>query len=154
MPGYAGGTKANPTYEEVCTGETGHAEVIQVEFDPTVLPYEKLLYVFFKLHDPTQVNRQGNDVGTQYRSVIFAHSDEQKKTAEKLIADLNASGDYKTRIATQVEPYKEFYKAENYHKDYYNSNRGVGYCIAVIDPKIEKLYRDFKDITKPEESNA
>ncbi len=150
MPGYAGGQKANPTYEEVSSGNSGHAEVIQVEFDPAILTYKQLLYVFFKLHDPTQVNRQGNDAGTQYRSVVFAHTDEQKKVATDLIAELTASGDYKKPIATQVQPYTMFYKAENYHENYYNSNREAGYCLVVIDPKITKLYKEFGDMVKPE----
>lgn len=148
VPGYAGGTTENPTYEQVCSGSTGHAEVIQVEFDPAELSYKQLLEVFFKLHDPTAVNRQGADVGTQYRSVIFAHSDAQKKTAEDLIAELEASGQYAKKIATDVVSAAKFYKAENYHENYYNSNRGSGYCMAVIDPKIEKLYKEFGNITK------
>lgn len=149
LPGYAGGTKDNPTYEEVASGTTGHAEVIQVEFDPHVLSYRKLLEVFFKMHDPTSVNRQGPDTGTAYRSVVFVHSDEQKKTAEALIAELNASGMYSKKIVTDVVPATQFYKAEDYHENYYNSNRGSGYCLAVIDPKIEKLYKEFGNITKP-----
>ncbi|MBI3255701.1 MAG: peptide-methionine (S)-S-oxide reductase MsrA [Candidatus Andersenbacteria bacterium] len=152
VPGYAGGITENPTYEEVCAGTTGHAEVIQVEFDPTVLSYKQLLEVFFKLHDPTTVNRQGPDTGTQYRSVIFAHSEQQKKTAEDLITELDASGEYKKKIVTEVASFEKFYKAENYHENYYNSNRGSGYCLAVIDPKIEKLYKQFGDLTKPEHS--
>lgn len=150
VPGYAGGQKENPTYDEVCSGTTGHAEVIQVEFDPAVLSYKQLLEVFFKLHDPTTANRQGADVGTQYRSVIFADSDEQKKIAEEVIQELDASGEYKKKIVTDVVSLTKFYKAENYHENYYNSNRGTGYCIAVIDPKIEKLYKQFGDLTKPE----
>jgi peptide-methionine (S)-S-oxide reductase len=154
VPGYAGGQKANPTYEEVSGGNTGHAEVIQVEFDPAVLSYEQLLYVFFKLHDPTQMNRQGNDVGTQYRSVVFAHNDQQKQVAMDLMVKLNASGDYKKPIATEVAPYTVFYKAEDYHRNYYNSNSGAGYCMLVIDPKITKLYKEFGQMVKPEAKQA
>lgn len=150
MPGYAGGAKANPTYEEVSAGSSGHAEVIQVEFDPAVLSYEDLLYVFFKLHDPTTVNRQGADVGTQYRSVIFTHSEAQKQVAESLISKLDVSGDYKKKIVTDVVPYTAFYKAENYHQNYYNSNSSAPYCLAVVDPKIQKLYKEFGNLTKPE----
>lgn len=150
VPGYAGGQKEDPTYEEVSSGTTGHAEVIQVEFDPAVLPYKQLLEVFFKLHDPTLVNRQGPDVGTAYRSIIFAHSEEQKKVAQDLIEELDASGEYKKKIVTEVVPFTKFYKAENYHENYYNSNRGSGYCLAVIDPKITKLYKEFGNLTKSE----
>jgi peptide-methionine (S)-S-oxide reductase len=150
VPGYAGGTKENPTYEEVCSGSTGHAEVIQIQFDPAVISYEQLLEVFFRLHDPTTLNRQGADVGTQYRSVIFFHSPEQQKTAEALIKRLNESGEFKQPIVTEVKPLEKFYKAENYHENYYNSNRQSGYCLLVIDPKIEKLYKDFGELTKEE----
>lgn len=157
MPGYAGGSPPAggeaPTYEAVSTGTTGYAEVIQVEFDPAELSYKQLLEVFFKLHDPTTVNRQGPDTGTQYRSVIFTHSEEQKKTAEALITELNEGGSYKNKIVTEVVPFEKFYKAENYHENYYNSNRGSGYCLAIIDPKIEKLYKEFGNITKPEAAN-
>ena len=153
MPGYAGGTQVaggeNPTYEAVSSGTTGYAEVIQVEFDPAELSYKQLLEVFFKLHDPTTLNRQGSDTGTLYRSVIFAHNGEQKRTAEDLIKELDASGSYTKKIVTDVVPAAKFYKAENYHENYYNSNRGSGYCIAVIDPKIEKLYKEFGNLTKP-----
>ncbi len=148
MPGYAGGTTENPTYEEVGSGITGHAEVIQVEFDPAVLSYKQLLEVFFKLHDPTLVNRQGPDVGAAYRSIIFTHSEEQKKVAEDVIKELDASGSYSRKIVTDVVSFTKFYKAENYHENYYNSNRGTGYCIGVIDPKIEKLYKEFGNLTK------
>jgi peptide-methionine (S)-S-oxide reductase len=150
LPGYAGGTKENPTYEEVCAGTTGHAEVIQLEFNPHEISYKQLLEVFFKLHDPTSINRQGPDTGTMYRSVVFAHSEEQKKAAEDLIKELDASGEYKKKIVTEVTPFMKFYKAENYHENYYNSNRGSGYCLAIIDPKIEKLYKQFGELTKEE----
>ena len=146
-PGYAGGVTEHPTYGEVSSGTTGHAEVIQVEFDPAELSYKQLLEVFFKLHDPTTVNRQGPDTGTAYRSVIFVHSDEQKKTAQDLVKALDESGEYRKKIVTEVVPFEKFYKAENYHENYYNSNRGSGYCLAVIDPKIEKLYKEFGNLT-------
>ena len=147
-PGYSGGTVENPTYDQVSAGNTGHAEVIQVEFDESVLSYKDLLYVFFALHDPTTVDRQGADVGTQYRSVVFYHTMEQKAVAEALIQELNESGKYKKLIATQVVMLDKFYKAEGYHKDYFNSNKNAPYCMVVIDPKIEKLYREFGDKVK------
>lgn len=147
-PGYSGGTVENPSYKDVCGGSTDHAEAIQIKFDPKVLPFEKLLEVFFKLHDPTTKNQQGADIGTQYRSAIFYQSEDQKKTAEKVIKDL--SGEFKDKIVTEVAPYKNFYKAENYHLNYFDNNRQKPYCQVVIDPKIQKLYRDFKADLKEE----
>ncbi len=149
-PGYSGGEKANPTYEEVCTGTTGHAEAIQIKFAPQTLPFKKLLEVFFALHDPTTMNKQGADSGTQYRSSIFYHSEDQKKTADDLVAKLTSSNEYKNPIVTEVVPFKHFYKAENYHINYFDSNRTQPYCQVVIDPKIQKLYKDFKGNLKEE----
>lgn len=143
-PGYSGGEKPNPTYEEICTGTTGHAETIQIEFDPKTLAFAKLLEVFFRLHDPTTLNRQGADIGTQYRSAIFYHDQQQKETAEKIKQEVEKSGTYHDKVITQIIPFKNFYKAGNYHKNFYNSNRSQPYCQIVIDPKITKLYKEFK----------
>lgn len=137
--GYAGGIRPNPTYEQVCTGATGHAEVAQVTFDPSIISYRDLLDVFFTIHDPTQLNRQGGDVGTQYRSAIFPHTDEQHQEAERAIKELEASGVYDSPIVTAIEPMKAFYPAETYHQDYYARNSRQPYCQGVIAPKIAKL---------------
>lgn len=145
LSGYSGGTVENPSYDDVCTGNTGHAETIQITFDPKIISYEKLLEVFFKLHDSTTLNRQGNDIGSQYRSAIFYHSDEQKKTAEELKEKLDKSGVHKYRIVTEITPYANFYRAEPHHQDYYERNQSAPYCQYVIDPKIQKLYREFKE---------
>ncbi len=143
VSGYTGGPKANPTYEEVCTGRTGHAEAVQVTFDPVVISYEDLLHVYFKTHDPTTLNRQGADVGTQYRSAIFYHDEEQKETAERVIRELTESKEYDDPIVTELTPATDFYVAEDYHSDFYNRNREYGYCRVVIDPKVQKLYKEF-----------
>ncbi len=135
--GYAGGTKENPTYEQVCHGNTGHAEVIQIKFDPAQISYDKLLEVFFEEHDPTTLNRQGHDVGTQYRSVILYSDDEQKKVAEKVKAE--AQKNYKDPIVTEIVPLKKFYAAEDYHQNYYNTHGSQGYCAFIIRPKLQKL---------------
>ena len=137
VPGYSGGTKKNPTYEEVCTGETGHAEVAQIMFDPSKVTYEKILEWFWHAHDPTTLNRQGGDEGTQYRSVIFYHDENQKKAAEKSKAEVQK--EFKDPIVTYIEPLKEFYFAENYHQNYYNNHRNAPYCSFVISPKLKKL---------------
>jgi peptide-methionine (S)-S-oxide reductase len=137
--GYAGGHVDNPSYRQVCGGTTGHAEVVQVAFDPTVISFEDLLDVFFTIHDPTTLNRQGADVGTQYRSAIFHHSPEQKATAERVIAQLEASKVWDDPIVTEVAPLETFYPAEEYHRDYYRRNPNQGYCQVVIAPKIAKL---------------
>ena len=137
--GYAGGTRPNPTYEQVCTGTTGHAEVAQITFDPSAISYRDLLDVFFTIHDPTQLNRQGADVGTQYRSAIFPHSDEQRAEAERTIAELEATGAWDAPIVTTIEPLTKFYPAETYHQDYFARNPRQPYCQAVIAPKIAKL---------------
>jgi peptide-methionine (S)-S-oxide reductase len=148
VSGYAGGTKENPTYEQVCTGKTGHAEVTQITYDPSVISYDELLQVFWKTHDPTTLNRQGNDVGTQYRSVIFYHDEEQKIKAEKYKEELNKSGAWKDPVVTEIAPLTKFYKAESYHQDYYEKNPNQGYCAFVIGPKIEKFEKVFKDKLK------
>lgn len=137
--GYAAGHMEDPDYEAVCSGETGHAEVVQVEFDPAVLPYRQVLEVFFTVHDPTTKDRQGADVGTQYRSIVLTHSKEQEKAARDLIAELEAEKVWDAPIVTQVEPAGRFYPAEDYHQDYYNRNPGQGYCMAVIRPKLAKF---------------
>jgi len=137
VSGYAGGTKENPTYKEVCNGDTGHAEVIQIKFDPAVLSFEKILEVFFEEHDPTTLNRQGHDVGTQYRSIILYSDDDQKKVAEKAKAD--AQKNHKDPIVTQVVPLKKFYPAEDYHQNYFNTHGSQGYCAFIIRPKLQKL---------------
>jgi peptide-methionine (S)-S-oxide reductase len=142
--GYAGGTVANPTYEQVCTGSTGHAEVVQITFDPSVLSYADILEVFFSIHDPTTLNRQGADVGTQYRSVIFTHDASQKAAAEQAIATLNQSGRWRDPIVTEVVPFEAFYEAENYHQEYFMNNKYQPYCMAVVAPKVKKFRKQFK----------
>lgn len=137
VSGYTGGTKPNPTYDEVCSSETGHAEVIQITFNPKEISYEKLLDIFWESHDPTSLNRQGADVGTQYRSMIFYHNEKQKKIAEKSKAKV--AKEFDKPIATQIEPLEKFYPAENYHQNYYNRNKYAPYCLLVIRPKLKKL---------------
>jgi peptide-methionine (S)-S-oxide reductase len=139
VSGYAGGTVPGPSYEEVCTGRTGHAEVVQVTFDPGELTYRELLEVFFSIHDPTTLDRQGADVGTQYRSVIFHHGPEQERTAREVIADLERQGIWDAPIVTEVEPVPPFYPAEEYHQEYFRRNPGQGYCSIVIAPKVAKF---------------
>jgi peptide-methionine (S)-S-oxide reductase len=145
VSGYAGGTVKNPTYQQVCTGTTGHAEVAQITYDPELITFPELLEVFWKTHDPTTLNRQGPDSGTQYRSVIFYHDDEQKKLAEEYKAKLDASGAFNSPIVTQIAKLPEFYPAENYHQNYYRSNPNQGYCQYVIVPKLEKFRKVFQD---------
>ncbi|RNA01551.1 peptide-methionine (S)-S-oxide reductase, partial [Brachionus plicatilis] len=145
VSGYSGGRTPNPTYESICSGSTGHAEVVQVEYNPTVIDTEKILEVFFFVHDPTQLNRQGNDVGTQYRSAVFYHNDEQKTLAQKLIDELNASGKLKSKVVTEVTKFEKFFPAEDYHQDYFNRNPGQGYCAAVVRPKVEKFLKTYKE---------
>ncbi len=137
--GYAGGHVPNPTYEQVCTGRTGHAEVVQVTFDPAIISYREILEIFFAIHDPTTLNRQGADVGTQYRSVIFYHSPEQKQAAEAMIAELEARRVFANRIVTEVVPLNAFYPAEDYHQEYYQNHPGQPYCRVVIAPKLDKF---------------
>ena len=148
MPGYAGGTVENPTYEQVCSGTTGHAEAIQITFDPQIITYEKILEVFFATHDPTTLNQQGADVGTQYRSVIFYHDEEQKRIAESIKQRIEEEKMYPNPIVTQITPFTIFYEAENYHQNFYDSNRNYGYCRLIIDPKIQKLLSEFKNDLK------
>ncbi|MDB6025465.1 MAG: Peptide methionine sulfoxide reductase msrA [Verrucomicrobiales bacterium] len=137
--GYAGGKTENPTYEQICTGQTGHAEVIQIEFDPAKISYDKLLEVFWEAHDPTTLNRQGNDVGTQYRSVIFYHNEGQKAVAQK--SKDEASGRFSKQIVTEISPMTKFYSGEAYHQDYYRRNSSKPYCSVVITPKLQKLQK-------------
>ncbi len=150
LPGYTGGKVENPSYDDVCTGTTGHAEAAQIECDPDVISFEKLLEVFWHTHDPTTLNRQGNDVGTQYRSAIFYHSEKQKETAEKSKRDLESKGVYKDPIVTEIVPFKKFYAAEDYHRNYYEQNKTAGYCRFVIEPKIQKLFKQYKSELKVE----
>jgi peptide-methionine (S)-S-oxide reductase len=147
-PGYTGGTISNPTYEQVSTGTTGHAEAAQIFFAPKIISYKEILEIFFTIHDPTSLNRQGADIGTQYRSAIFYSTPEQKATAEKLIDELNKEGIWNKPIVTEVVPLKVFYKAETYHKDYYKLHPKEPYCQAVIAPKIAKLQQHFIDKIK------
>ena len=139
VSGYSGGRRPNPTYDQVCSGATGHAEVVQVTFDPAVVSFRELLEVFFTIHDPTTLNRQGADVGTQYRSAIFYHSPEQKQTAEQVIDELNKAGIWDAPIVTEVTPFTQFYPAEDYHQEYYARNPGQGYCQFVVAPKVAKF---------------
>lgn len=144
--GYSGGDMDNPSYEAVSTGDTNHAEAIQIKFDPSVISYAKLLEVFWKTHDPTTINRQGNDVGSQYRSVIFYHNEEQRKIAEE--SKKKAQETVDDDIVTQIVPFQKFYKAEDYHQDFYQNNQSHPYCQLIIDPKIEKLSKNFKEDLK------
>lgn len=148
VSGFSGGKVVNPSYEEVCTGTTGHAEVVQITYDKNITDINEIFKVFFTVHDPTTLNRQGADVGTQYRSVIFYKNDEQKKAAESIIAELNKAKVYNSPIVTKVEPFKVFYKAEDYHQNYYANNKTQPYCKMVIQPKIEKFEKVFKDKLK------
>ncbi len=147
-PGYAGGTTANPTYEEVSSGKTGHAEVIKIEYDPAQVKYRDLMTVFFASHDSTSLNRQGADVGTQYRSVLFFTTPEQKKQAEDFIAELNVSNKAGEEIVTQVVPLETFYPAENYHRDYFAAHKNAPYCQLIINPKLEKVQKQFAKLLK------
>ena len=146
--GYSGGKDDHPTYRAVCTGTTGHAEAVQVQFDPSVLSYRDLLNVFFAIHDPTTLNRQGADVGTQYRSAIFYHDEAQKATAEQLIGELNAQHIWDKPLVTQVAPLDKFYVAEDYHQEYFANNPFQPYCMAVVAPKVAKFRKHFIDRLK------
>lgn len=148
ISGYSGGDSKNPTYDEVCSGKTGHAEAIQIRFDPVIISFEKILEVFFKLHDPTTQNRQGADVGSQYRSAIFYHSDKQKQVSEEVKTEIEKSKIYPNPIITEITAFTNFFEAENYHQDFYQKNQNSSYCQIVIDPKIQKLYREFGEITQ------
>lgn len=148
MPGYTGGQVENPTYKQVCSGTTGHAEVLQVSYNPDKISYEELLEVFWATHDPTTLNRQGNDVGTQYRSAVFYHNQEQKQLAEKYKKELEASGAYDDPIVTEIVPLEKFYPAENYHVNYYNTHGHEPYCSFVIRPKLDKFRKVFQQKLK------
>lgn len=147
-PGYAGGEFPNPTYEQVCSGRTGHAEVVGVEYDPSLVSFEDLLTVFFATHDPTTLNRQGNDMGTQYRSIILYSDEDQKRAAEAFIKELGKSGQFAQPIVTEVQPLGTFYEAEDYHREYYRRNEGQPYCQFVISPKMGKFQQKFRDLLK------
>ena len=148
VSGYSGGHKDNPTYQEVCGETTGHAEVVQVKFDPDVLSYADLLRVFFTVHDPTTLNRQGGDVGTSYRSAIFCHSDEQRRTAEQIIDEMTAGGIYDNPIVTEITPFDKFWPAEDYHQEYFANNPNQPYCAAVVAPKVAKFRQKFVERLK------
>ena len=150
LPGYTGGTLKNPSYDQVCTGKSGHAESIQIEFDPKVIPFEKILDIFWHTHDPTTLNRQGNDIGTQYRSAIFYHDEKQKEIAEKSKRDLEKEDVYKDPIVTEITPFRNFYAAEDYHKNYYENHQDAPYCNIVIDPKVNKLFLKYGNNIKEE----
>jgi peptide-methionine (S)-S-oxide reductase len=147
--GYSNGDHPAPTYDEVCSGRTGHAEVVRVRFDPTVVSYGQLLEVFFSIHDPTQLNRQGNDVGTQYRSGIYTHNPEQAHQARTIIEQLSETKVYPAQIATEVAPIRNYHPAERYHQRYFEQNPGQGYCAVVVAPKVEKFQRTFAELLKP-----
>ncbi len=149
VSGYEGGQKPNPTYKEVCDGTTGHAECVEVTYDPAKITYQELLEAFFRSHDPTTLNRQGADVGTQYRSVIFYHNDEQKRLAETAKIELNKAGAYANPIVTEISPASKFYEAEAYHQNYFAQNPDQGYCAFVIAPKLDKFKKVFKEKLKP-----
>jgi peptide-methionine (S)-S-oxide reductase len=148
ISGYAGGTTKNPTYEEVCTGNTGHAEVVQIHYDPAVITYKEILMLFFAMHDPTTVNRQGNDIGSQYRSAIFYNDAKQKTIAQEVIKELDAQKIFDHKIVTKLEPLKEFYYAEDYHQHYFAKNPTQGYCHTVINPKVVKFRKQFTNYLK------
>ena len=143
--GYAGGKRPNPTYEQVCSGATGHAEVVQITFDPSIITYRDLLGVLFTIHDPTTMNRQGNDIGTQYRSVVYFHSADQERAVRETIAELDREKVYDDPIVTEVVPYSVFYAAEGYHQDYFNKNPAQPYCAAVVAPKVSKIRKAYFD---------
>ena len=145
VSGYAGGAVENPTYQEVCSGTTGHAEVVQIVFDPTVISFEEILFIFWRTHDPTTLNRQGNDVGTQYRSVIFYHDEQQKSIAEQSMAETDASDLWPDPIVTEIAPLPIFYEGEEYHQNYFVENPYQPYCIFVINPKVQKFRKSFRD---------
>ena len=148
ISGYAGGHVKNPTYEQVCNKSTGHAEVIQITYDPGKITFEDILRIFFTIHDPTTKDRQGADVGPQYRSVIFHHDDDQRSSAEKIMAEISAAGIWQDPIVTQLEPLEDFYEAEAYHQDYFKRNPYQGYCQVVIAPKVSKFRQNFADRLK------
>jgi peptide-methionine (S)-S-oxide reductase len=148
--GYSGGHVKNPSYDDICTGRTGHAEVVQVTFDPKVIPFAELLEVFWRSHDTTTRNRQGNDTGPQYRSVIFYHSERQKQLAERYKQKIDEAAVFSNPVVTEIAPFTEFYRAESNHQNYYASNPRAGYCRVVIGPKVEKIRKVFQEKLKPE----
>lgn len=148
VSGYSGGTVKNPSYKEVCAGTTGHAEVIQVVYDPSIITFAQLMQVFFLTHDPTTLNRQGNDIGTQYRSVVFYRNEEEKRIAQETIAEVATSGVYSDQIVTTLEPFEVFYEAEDYHQDYFSQNSNQPYCSLVINPKLMKFRKTFESLLK------
>ena len=148
VSGYAASQVENPSYKEVCTGRTGAAEAVQITYDPSIISYDTLLEIFWHTHEPTTLNRQGNDVGTQYRSAIFYSNDEQKQIALASKEALEKSGAYNKPIVTEIVPFTNFYPAEDYHRDYYDRNRSQGYCMFVIDPKVKKLLKEYKQVLK------
>ena len=150
VSGYSASQVENPSYDEVCSGRTGAAEAIQITYDPSIISYEKLLEIFWHVHDPTTLNRQGNDIGTQYRSAIFYHNDEQQRIALASKAAVEKSGAYNKPIVTEIASFTNFYPAENYHTDYYDRNRYQPYCMLVIDPKVRKLLKEYRDDIKEE----
>jgi peptide-methionine (S)-S-oxide reductase len=150
LPGYSGGVVENPSYDQVCAEKTGHAESIEIQFDPKIIPFERILDIFWHTHDPTTLNRQGNDIGTQYRSAIFYHDEKQKEIAEKSRKELERRGVYKNPIVTEITPFKNFYVAEDYHKNYYDKHQDAPYCNFVIDPKIRKLLQQHENDVREE----
>jgi peptide-methionine (S)-S-oxide reductase len=150
LSGYGGGTVKNPSYDQVCTGKTGHAESVQIEFDPKVISFKKILEIFWHTHNPTTLNRQGNDAGTQYRSAVFYHDKTQKEAAEGVKKEIEKNGVYKDPIVTEITPFKNFYVAEDYHKNYYEEHQDAPYCDFVIDPKIRKLLQQYGNDVKDE----
>jgi len=150
VPGYAASNVPNPSYRAVCTGRTGAAEAIQIQYDPSIISYDTLLEVFWHLHDPTTLNRQGHDVGTQYRSAIFYHTEEQKQVALASKEALEHSGTYSKPVVTEIAPFTNFYPAEDYHNDYYDNNRSQPYCMVIIDPKVQKLLKEYRKAVKEE----
>lgn len=150
VSGYSGGTRKNPSYEQVSSEATGHAEAIQIEFDPSIISYQKILQIFFHLHDPTTMNRQGADVGTQYRSAIFYHDENQEQIAEKVKQEVADEGKYHDPIITEIVPFEAFYPAESEHQNYYENNANQGYCSYVITPKIQKLLKNYRKEVKEE----
>jgi peptide-methionine (S)-S-oxide reductase len=149
VSGYMGGTKINPTYADICNGDTGHAEVIQIEYDETIISFDELLLVFFKTHNPTTRNRQGNDIGSQYRSVVFYHTQEQKEKTQLMIDKLTRDLVFENSIITEIAPVSQFYEAENYHQNYFNQNTDKPYCAFVIQPKLNKFIQEFRDKLLP-----
>jgi peptide-methionine (S)-S-oxide reductase len=143
VSGYSGGHTENPTYQQVCSESTGHAEVVQIRFDPAVISFKEILQIFFTVHDPTTLNRQGNDIGSSYRSAIFYHSDEQRRVAEEVIAEFTAEGVYDNPIVTEVKPFDKFWSAEGYHQEYFANNPSQPYCAAVVAPKVAKFRQKF-----------